>query len=169
MFNNYRMLSLPLKKVWIVKIISSQIPITQWKKFPRSELPVLSGEQFPSLLIFIPFLKLVSAIFHFFAKWYPWNNNEKCFLFHLKSSTSSWGIYVLVFPSSPLWPLLIGWSKINLKAYDVINCPLITYFVWCFDNEKGMRVECCQLIDYLIRNIFMKKSWSGKILQKRYT
>ena len=141
------------------------------RKFPRSKLPVPTGEEFPSLLIFIPVLKLVPAVFHFFGKWYPWNNNEKCFLFHLKSSyffLRYLKFGVSIFPFG-ICHYFRGWSKINFKVYDVSNCLLITHFVWCFENEKGMAVKCCQLIDYWIRNIFMEKSWGGKILQKMYT
>ena len=50
----------------------------------------------------------------------------ECFLFHLKSSFRSRDIQVFIFPSSPLFlPVshcFRGWSKINVKVYDVINC-----------------------------------------------
>ena len=85
-------------------------------------------------------LKLVSAIFikfyFFFTKWQPFKNFEKCFLFHLKSSFRSRDIQFFVFLSFPLFlPVghcFRGWSKINLKVHDVINClnkNSITHFV----------------------------------------
>ena len=73
----------------------------------------------------------------------------KCFLFHLKSSLRSQDIQIFAFRSFPLLvPVshcLRGWSKKNLKVYDVMNClnkNLITPFVW-----------------YLGKNIFMEKSF----------
>ena len=50
----------------------------------------------------------------------------KCFLFHLKSSFRSWDIQIFVFLSFSLFRpgghYFGGWSKINLKVHDVINC-----------------------------------------------
>ena len=39
----------------------------------------------------------------FLTKRQPFNNYEKCFLFHLRSSFHSEDIQILVFPSSPLF------------------------------------------------------------------
>ena len=80
-------------------------------------------------------VKLVSAIFY-----QIFISNQmtvlQCFLFHLKSSFSSRDIQIFVFPSFPLFLSVShcfrGWSKINLKVYNVINClnkNLIKYFV----------------------------------------
>ena len=58
-----------------------------------------------------------------------------------------------------------GWSQINIKVYDVINClnrNLITHFVWYLEKEKGMTLKLRQLIEYYIRNIFMVNSSSRK-------
>ena len=66
----------------------------------------------------------------------------KCFLFHLKSSLRSQDIQIFAFRSFPLLvPVshcLRGWSKKNLKVYDVMNClnkNLITPFVWYLEKE----------------------------------
>ena len=67
--------------------------------------------------------------------------SSKCF-FH------SGDVKIFVFPSSPLFlPVshcFRGWSKINLKVYDVINClnkNLITHFVWYLKKEKRHDIE----------------------------
>ena len=72
----------------------------------------------------------------------PFKNYEKMFLFHLKSSFRFRDIKIFVSLSSPLFlPVsncFRGWSKENLKVYDVINClnkNLITYFVWYLEKE----------------------------------
>ena len=40
--------------------------------------------------------------------------------------------------SSPLGHSSVGWSKINLKIYDIIDClnKILTHFVWCFEEKK---------------------------------
>ena len=65
-----------------------------------------------------------------------YNYNEKCFLFHLKSSFHSRDIQIFVFPSSTLFlPVshgVGGCLKVSLKVYDAINClnkNLITHCV----------------------------------------
>ena len=94
-------------------------------------------------------LKLVSTIFYFCTTWWSFKNHEKCFLFHLKSSFRSRDIQIFVFPSTPLFlPVglcIRGWSKINLKFYDVIVClnkNLITHFVWHLEKEKTHDILC---------------------------
>ena len=93
------------------------------------------------------FWKLVFATFHFFQQIIALKQLWKCFLFHLKNYFRSQDFQVFVFLSSsffPYWPLLKGWSKINLKIYDVnqgflmlktesnLTCPLaLVQFVTC--------------------------------------
>ena len=86
--------------------------------------------------------------FLFLTKWQPFQNYEKCFSFHLKSSFHSQDIQIFVFLSSPLFlPVshcFRGWSKINLKVYDIINClnkNLIRHFVWYLGKEKRYGIE----------------------------
>ena len=75
-------------------------------------------------------------------------NYERCFLFHLSISFSSRDIQVFMFPSSPLFlPVshcFRGWSKKNLKVYEVINClnkNLITYYIWYLEKEIRCDIE----------------------------
>ena len=87
-------------------------------------------------------LKLVSAISYqiFLCHQMALEKLWKMFLFHLKSSFCSRDIQIFVFSSSCLFLTFIhcfrGWSKKNLKDYDVINClskNVITHFVWYLD------------------------------------
>ena len=83
-------------------------------------------------------LKLVSAIFlsifHFSPNDSPSKTMKNVF-FHLKSYFHSQDIQIFVLLSSPLFfPLshcLRGWSKKNLKIYDIINC-LNKSFIYIF-------------------------------------
>ena len=85
----------------------------------------------------------------------PSKTMKNVFLSHLKSSFRSWDIQIFVFPSSPLFlPVshcFRGWSKINLKVYDVINYinkNLMTHFVWILRRTEGMILKLCLLIEY---------------------
>ena len=122
-----------------------------------------------------PNLKLLPAIFFikflFFTKWYPFKNYEKRFLFHLKTSFRSQNIQTFVFSSSPLFSPAShysgGWSKKNLKVYDVINClnkNLITHFVWYL--EKEIR---CDIETLFIDRVLNTEHFNGKIMQKMCT
>ena len=66
------------------------------------------------------------------------------------------------FPSSfPLGHCFRGWSKINLKVYDVINClnkNLITRFIWYIDKER-CDIETLSSDRVLISSICMKKPY----------
>ena len=93
------------------------------------------------------------------------SKTEKYFLFHLKSSFHSWDIPIFVFPSFPLllpvshW--LRGWSKKNLKVYDVINRlnkNLIT--------QEEIR---CDIETLSIDRVLNKEHFYGKIMQKMCT
>ena len=106
----------------------------------------------------------VSAIFLLFSKWYPLNNYEKCFSFHLKNSFRSRDIQIVVFDCSSLLPLghcIRGWLKINLKVYDVINClnkNLITRFIWYIENKQKYDIETLSIDRVLNRSICIKKT-----------
>ena len=109
--------------------------------------------------------------FLFSTKWYPFKNYEKCFLFHPESSFRSWDIHVFVSPSLPLFlsvsHCVRGCLKINLKVYDVINCPnmnLITHFVWYLGKEKRYDIETLT-----IDTVLNKEHFCGKIMQKMCT
>ena len=63
-----------------------------------------------------------------------------------------------------------GWSKINLKAYDIINClnkNLIIHFVWYLEKEKRYDTE--PLATVLNNTVLNKKHFYGKIMEKMYT
>ena len=111
--------------------------------------------------------------FLFFTKWWPFNNYERCFLFHLKSFFRSQDIQIFVFPSSPLFfPVshcFRGWSKINLKVYDIINClnkNLITHFVWCLEKEKRYDIETLSVDRVLNKEHFYGKNHEKNMHQK---
>ena len=57
-----------------------------------------------------------------------------------------------------------GWSKINIKVCDIINClnkNLITHFVWYLKKEKGYDIETLS-IDIVLN----EKHFYSKIIQK---
>ena len=116
-------------------------------------------------------LKLVSAIFIkflFFHQMISLQNHEKYFLFHLKSYFHSRDIQIFVFLFFPLFQpvghCFRGWSKINLKVHDVINClnkNSITHFVEIFWEGKRYYKETLS-----IDGVSDKKHFYRKIIQK---
>ena len=126
------------------------------------------------------FRKIKACVRYFVSNFYlspsdryfsPFKNYEKCFSFHLKSSFRSRDIQALVFSSSPLFlPVshcFRGWSKKNLKVYDVINClnkNLITHFVWYLEKEIRCDIETLSIDREL-----NKEHFYGKIMQKMCT
>ena len=96
------------------------------------------------------------------------SKTEKCFLFQLKSSFHSLDIQFVIFLSSPLFlPVghcFRGWSKINLKVHDVVNClnkNSIVHFVWYPGKEKKYDNAILS-----IDRISEKEHFYGKIMQK---
>ena len=93
---------------------------------------------------------------------------EKCFLFHLKSSFRSQDIQVFVILSSPLFLLVghcfRGWSMINLKVYDVINClkknlknfreNLFQYFLKIWNLCTWFMQIYAENVTYSLRKVF---------------
>ena len=76
------------------------------------------------------------------------------------TSCCSVDIQIFAFPSFALSLTVIALEN-DLEIYDVINFVnknLITRFVWDLKKENGMPLKLSQLIEYYIRNIFMKKS-----------
>ena len=116
-----------------------------------------------------PSLKLVSVIFYqifIFHQMTALQKLWKIFLFHLKSSFCSRDIQIFVFLSSPLFSPVShcfrGWSKKNLKVYDIINFlnkNLITHFIWYLKKE----IRCD------IDRELNKDNFYGKIMQKMCT
>ena len=98
-------------------------------------------------------------------------NYEIFFLFHLQRSFCSRDIQIFVFLSSPLFLSVShcfrGWSKINLKVYDIINYlnkNLITHFVWYLGKEKRYDIETLS-----IDRVLNKEHFYGKVMQKMCT
>ena len=109
--------------------------------------------------------------FYFLTKWCPSKSMKNVFLFHLKSSFHSRDIQILLFSPTPLFlPIshcFRGWSDINLKDYDIINClnkSLITHFVWYLGKEKIYDIETLS-----IGRVLNKEPFYGKIKQKMGT
>ena len=98
----------------------------------------------------------------------PFENCGKCL--HLKKIFHSQDIQIFVFPSShPFLPVghwIRGWSKINRKVYDIINCVnknLITHFVWYLEEEKIYHIKLYPWISHRVLN---KEHFYREILQK---
>ena len=96
------------------------------------------------------------------------SKTEKCFLFHLQSFFRSRDIQIFVFLFLllflPVGHCFRGWSKINLKVYDVINClnkNSITHFVWYLEKEKRYDIETLS-----IDGVSDKEHLYRKIMQK---
>ena len=116
-------------------------------------------------MLFSQFWKLVSAIFHF-SQLIALKQLRKMRFIYLKSYFGYWDIQFFVFLSFPLFFLVdhcfSGWSKINLKFYDVFNClnkNFITHFVWYLEKEKMYVIETLSIewVYKKIQNIFMEK------------
>ena len=121
--------------------------------------------------------KVKACVCYFLSNFYfppndsPSKTMKNVFLFHLKSSFCSRDIQIFLFLSSPLFlPVshcFRGWSKINLKVYDIINClnkKLITYFVWYLGKEKRYDTETLS-----INRVLNKEHFYGKIMHKMCT
>ena len=92
-------------------------------------------------------------------------------LFHLKSSFRAQDIQIFMFLSSlifsPVSHCFRGWSKKNLKVYDIINClskNLTTHFVWYL--EKKLR---CDTETLSIDRELNKECFYGKMMPKMCT
>ena len=100
---------------------------------------------------FAKFLKLVSAIFYWIFFSHQMIALQKLWKMFIISSKKlfSFSRYsdfcISIFPSfSTCQPFFRGWSKINLKVFDIINClnkNLITYFVWYLEKENSYDIE----------------------------
>ena len=110
-------------------------------------------------------LKLASAIFYqiFFSdrmialqklRKMFFISSKKLFLFSRYSD-----FCISVFSSfSPVSHCFRGWSKINLKVYDVINClnkNLIIHFVWYIEKEERYYIKTLA-IDRVLNNLCKK-------------
>ena len=118
-------------------------------------------------------LGFIACVDYFLSNFYFWPNDSplkimKNVFFSSKKSFRSRDIQVLVFLSSPLlFPVshyFRGWSKKNLKVYDVINClnkNLIKHFVWHLEKETRYDIET-----FSIDRVLNKEHFHRKIMQK---
>ena len=104
----------------------------------------------------------------------PLSNYKKYILFPLKSSFGSEDIEIFVFMSSPLFfpdgHCFGGWSNINLKVYDVINClnkNLMTHFVWYLHKENNEKRYDIEILS--IDRIWNKETFYEEFIQKMCT
>ena len=110
------------------------------------------------------YLKVVSAIFFKFTKRKYSKNDEKCFLFHVKSSFRSQDIYVFMLTSSPHFsPVSHCWKsrlKIMFKIHDVMNGQTrISKYILIDISECswGLMMKLGHMIEYYQRNVFIEK------------
>ena len=116
-------------------------------------------------------LKLVSAVFYQIFIYHQMIALQELWKMFFISSRKlfSFSKYpnfcISVFRSfSPVSHCFRGWSKINLKVYDVINClnkMLITHFVWYLEKEKRYDIETLS-----IDRVLNKEHFYGKVMQK---
>ena len=150
-------------------IWTNWIKDTHQEKEPSNETPVLRKSiniglwvvGTPNQFFIRGSWSLFLLPFIFFAKWKPFKNYKKCFLFHIKNSFHSLDIQIFVFPSFhlylPVGHCFRGLSKINLKVYDIINClneNLIAHFVWYFDKEKRCDTQTLPIVRVLNKKHF---------------
>ena len=115
-------------------------------------------------------LVLLFNKFLFFAKWWPFRNYERCFLFYLKNSFRFQDIQIFLLQSSPLFlPVshcFRAWSKINLKVYDIncLNENSITNLVSYLQKEKRYDIETLS-----IDRVLNKEQFYGQNMQKMCT
>ena len=150
--------AIPTKWSNTLKQFAGKLPTNCWGVFDHFIGLTLKG------------LKLVSAIFSQIFIFHQIIALQKLWkmFFHLKRSFHSRDF---VFPCSPLFlPVshwFRGWSKINLKVYDVIICltkNLITHFVWYLEKERRYDIETL-----FIDRVLNKKHFYGKIMPKTCT
>ena len=114
-----------------------------------------------------------ACVRYFLSKFYfsPNDNPSKTmknvlyFIYKALFDLETFKFFYSFFPSfSPVSHCFRGWSKINLKVCDVINClnkMLITHFVWYLEKERRYDIETLP-----IGMILNKKHFYGKIMQK---
>ena len=103
----------------------------------------------------------------------PSKTMKNVFLFHRKSSFRSRDFRFFVSPLSslflPVSHCFRGWSKINLKVYDIINClnkNLITHFVWYLGKEKRCDIETLSIDRVLSKEHFWRENHAENVHQK---
>ena len=98
---------------------------------------------------------------------------KNAFLFHQKSSFRSWDNQTFIFPSFllflPIGHCFRGWSKINRKVYDAIDClnkNSITHFVWYLEKEKRYDTETLSIDGVSNKEHLYEKNYAENMQQK---
>ena len=99
----------------------------------------------------------------------PWKTMKNVFISSKKLFSFLRYLYfcIFVFPSFfPVSHCFRGWSKKNLKIYDVINClnKNLTHFVWYLEKEIRCDIETLS-----IDRVLNKEHFYGEIMQKMCT
>ena len=111
-----------------------------------------------------------SLFFIFSTKWKSPLISWKMMFISSKKLFSLSRYSIFLFPSSLFFfavsHWLRGWSKINLKVYDAINCLTknLTHFVWYLEKEKRYDIETLS-----IDRVWNEEQFSWKIMQKMCT
>ena len=124
------------------------------------------------LLLFFIFYYYFYIVFIFYYYYFFFSKKLwKMFFISCEKLFYSWNIQIFLFLSSLLFLSVShcfkGWSNINLKVYDVINClnkNSITHFVWYLGKKKRYDIETL-FIDRLLN----KERFHEKIIQKKWT
>ena len=129
---------------------------------------------FPRILLLALLLKLVSTIFYQIFIFHQMIALQKLWKMFFISSKKLFLFLrylifcIFIFPLfSPVSHCFRGWSKKNLKIYDVINClnkNLITHFVWYLEKEIRCDIETLS-----IDRVFNKEDFYRKIMLKMCT
>ena len=88
------------------------------------------------------------------VQWKPFKNDEKGFLFHVKSSFRSWDIYIFVLIRK-LW--LIFKSMMSQTGQQIITMHILPNISRSKGNQS---IKFGQLTEYDMRKIFLEKSYT---------
>ena len=120
------------------------------------------------IIIFFYYNFYIVFIFYYYYYFFS-QKLWKMFFISCEKLFYSWNIQIFLFLSSLLFLSVShcfkGWSNINLKVYDVINClnkNSITHFVWYLDKKKRYDIETL-FIDRLLN----KERFHEKTIQKK--
>ena len=158
---NINLVVIITKSYWNLKIYSLAIQVT-----------TILEQKGGSMVQGQVFLKLVSAIFIKFLFFDQMITLQKLWkmLFISSKKLFSFLRFLQIFVFLP-FPLFLpvghcfrGWSKINLKVHDVINClnkNSVTHFVWYLEKEKRYHIETLS-----IEGVSDKEHFYRKTIQK---
>ena len=91
-------------------------------------------------------------------RWKSFKDDEKCFMFYLKSSFCFWFISMSFLISGHVGKWLDKKAKVNFKIYDNLDKPNTMNILPDISRRKGNQiVKFGQLIEHNIRIIFLEK------------